>query len=39
MPLGLTKKVNVAPFNKDVAPGKNLKNNKCTRMFIPYSRV
>ena len=32
------KSINVAPFNKDVAPGKNLKNKR-TCMFIPDSRV
>jgi hypothetical protein len=33
------KSINVAPFNKAVAPGKNLKKNKRTPMFIPDSRV
>ena len=32
--------INVAPFNKDVAPGKKpQKINKRTTMFIPDSRV
>ena len=31
--------MNVAPFNKEVSPGKNLKINKRTRMFILDSRV
>ena len=31
--------MNVAPFNKGVAPEKNLKNYKHTRKFIPDSRV
>ena len=31
--------INVATFNKDVAPGKNPKINKRTPMFIPESRV